>query len=107
MVKSCLIIHWRKLQSLAVEHYALKEILIFTVRVDSGQASEYGIRYHGLPEGEDASFFLCKELVPGYLDGITGEYATPEGYLVDEQEAEEFDKQFLNKEKKKLPGQLF
>ena len=58
------------------------------------QASEYGIRYHGLPEGEDASFFLCKELVQGYLDGITGEYATPEGYLVDEREAEEFDKQF-------------
>ena len=67
---------------------------------------EYGIRYHGLPEWEDASFFLCKELVPGYLDGITGEYATPEGYLVDEQEAEEFDKQFPYKEKKKLPGQL-
>ena len=58
------------------------------------QASEYGIRYHGLPEGEDASFFLCKELVQGYLAGITGEYATPEGYLVDEQEAEKFDKQF-------------
>ena len=58
------------------------------------QASEYGIRYHGLPEGEDASFFLCKELVSGYLVGITGEYATPEGYLVDEREAEEFDKQF-------------
>lgn len=38
------------------------------------KASEYGIRYHGLPEGEDASFFLCKELVPGYLVGITGEY---------------------------------
>lgn len=35
--KSCLIIHWRKQQSLAVEHYALKEILIFTVRVDSGR----------------------------------------------------------------------
>ena len=49
---------------------------------------------------------MCKELVPGYLDGITGEYATPEGYLVDEQEAEEFDKQFPYKEKKKLPGQL-
>ena len=39
-------------------------------------ASDFGIRYHGLPEGEDASFFLCKELIPGYLDGITGEYAT-------------------------------
>lgn len=71
------------------------------------QASEFGIRYHGLPEGEDASFFLCKELIPGYLDGITGEYATPAGYLVDEQEAEEFDKQFPYKEKKKMPGQIF
>ena len=70
-------------------------------------AGEFGIRYHGLPEGEDASFFLCKELIPGYLNGITGEYATPAGYLVDEKEAEEFDKMFPYKEKKKLPGQLF
>ena len=30
----------------------------------------------------------------GYLDGITGEYTTPEGYFVDEQDAEEFDKHF-------------
>lgn len=71
------------------------------------QASEFGIRYHGLPEGEDASFFLCKELIPGYLNGITGEYATPSGYMVDEQEAEAFDKQFPYKEKKKMPGQIF
>ena len=69
-------------------------------------ASEYGIRYHGLPEDADASFFLCKELIPGYLDGVTGEYATPTGYFVDEAEAEEFDKQFPYKEKLKLPGQL-
>lgn len=70
-------------------------------------ASQYGIRYHGLPEGEDASFFLCRELIPGYLDGITGEYATPQGYFVDEAEAEAFDKTFPPKEKRKLPGQLF
>lgn len=70
-------------------------------------ASAYGIRYHGLSEGEDASFFLCKELIPGYLDGITGEYATPAGYFVDEKNAEEFDRQFPYKEKQKLPGQLF
>ena len=70
-------------------------------------ASEFGIRYHGLPEGEDASFFLCKELIPGYLDGITGEYATPAGYFVDEQECEEFDKTFQPKEKLRLPGQLW
>ena len=70
-------------------------------------ASEYGIRYHGLPEGEDASFFLCRELTEGYLDGISGEYATPAGYFVDEAEAENFDMQFPKKEKLKLPGQIF
>jgi len=70
-------------------------------------ASEFGIRYHGLPEGEDASFFLCKELIHGFLDGVTGEYATPAGYFVDEAKAEEFDKTFPYKEKLKLPGQLF
>lgn len=70
-------------------------------------ASDFGIHYHGLPEGEDSSFFLCKELIDGYLDNITGEYATPSGYFVDEDDAEEFDKQFPYKEKLVLPGQLF
>ena len=70
-------------------------------------ASRFGIRYHGLPEGEDASFFLCKELCQGYLDGITGEYATPQGYFVDEAECEEFDKLFTPRQKLKLPGQLW
>ena len=70
-------------------------------------ASEFGIRYHGLPEGEDASFFLCKELIPGYLSGITGEYATPQGYFVSEEEAEAFDRLFPAKKKERLPGQIF
>ncbi len=69
-------------------------------------ASNYGIRYHGLPENADASFFLCKELIPGYLNGVTGEYAPPLGYFVDETKAEEFDRKFPYKEKLKLPGQL-
>ena len=69
-------------------------------------ASEFGIRYHDLPEDADASFFLCKELIPGYLSGVTGEYTPPQGYFVDEAKAEEFDKQFPYKEKLKLPGQL-
>ena len=72
-------------------------------------ASDYGIRYHGLPEGEDASFFLCKELKKGYLNGITGEYATPKGYFVCDENPEEFeayDATFPSKEKLKLPGQL-
>jgi len=70
-------------------------------------AGDFGIRYRGLPEGADASFFLCRELTEGYLDGVTGEYGPPEGYLVDETEAEEFDKAFAKKEKLVLPGQLF
>lgn len=72
-------------------------------------AREYGIRYHGLPEGEDSSFFLCKELIPGYLDGVTGEYSTPGGYFVCEKHLdlfEEYEASFPEKEKLKLPGQL-
>ena len=72
-----------------------------------GYASGFGIRYHGLPEGEDASFFLCRELKTGYLDGITGEYSTPEGYFVSDRDVEEFDKAFEPREKLRLPGQIF
>jgi len=70
-------------------------------------ASEYGIRYHGLPQDADASFFLCRELIPEYLCGVTGEYAPPQGYFVDEGEAEIFDREFPPKMKQKLPGQIF
>lgn len=70
-------------------------------------ASKFGIRYHGLSEDTDASFFLAKELEGGYLSGITGEYAPPQCYLVNEDEAENFDKAFPPKEKLKLKGQLF
>ena len=72
-------------------------------------ARTFGIRYHGLPEGADDSFFLCRELIPGYLKGVTGEYATPDGYFVCERESEEFEKYesaFPYKEKLVLPGQL-
>ena len=70
-------------------------------------ARNFGLRYHGLPEGADDSFFLCKELVNGFFDGITGEYSTPEAYFVDENAVDEFDKSFPPREKLKLPGQLF
>ena len=36
-------------------------------------ASKFGIRYHDLPEDADSSFFLCKELIPGYLDDVTAD----------------------------------
>ena len=72
-------------------------------------ASRFGIRYHDLPEGADASFFLCRELIPGYLDGVTGVYGPPEGYFAAEKDPESFerfDAAFPPMEKKKLPGQL-
>ena len=55
----------------------------------------------------EGSFFLCKELTPGYLDGVTGVYQTPQGYYVDDHDVDEFDKAFPPKEKLKLPGQIF
>lgn len=73
-------------------------------------ARNFGIRYHDLPEGADDSFFLCKELIPGYLNGISGEYAPPEGYFAAEKDPEDFEKfdaQFPPKVKLKLSGQLF
>ena len=75
-------------------------------------ASKFGVKYHGLPEGMAADFFLCKELKPGYLDGITGVYATPAAYFVAEENPEDFEKferefNLINPlEKLKLPGQL-
>lgn len=70
-------------------------------------AREFGIRYHDLPEDADSSFFLCRELIPGYLNGITGVYQTPQGYYVRDEDVEEFDRLFPHKEKLRLSGQIF
>ena len=70
-------------------------------------ARKFGIRYHDLPEGADDSFFLCKELIPGYLDEVIGVYQTPQAYYVDDADVEEFDKNFPAKEKLKLPDKIF
>ena len=84
----------------------------FYVKSGFDYASKFGIKYHGLPEGMAADFFLCKELKPGYLDGITGVYATPAAYFVAKENPEDFQKferEFNLKnplEKLKLPGQL-
>lgn len=69
-------------------------------------AGTRGIRYHGVPEQEIVPYVLLKELQPGFLDGVTGVYHTPQGYYVDEAAADAFDQNFPPKEKRKLPGQL-
>ncbi len=70
-------------------------------------AANFGIRYHGLPENADSSFFLCKELKPDYLHAITGEYKTPDCYFADDADVEQFDKAFPPKEKSVFTTQIF
>ena len=70
-------------------------------------ARDFSIRYHDLPEGADDSFFLCRELIPGYLRGVSGVYRTPQGYYVDDADVEAFDRAFPPREKMRLPGQIF
>ena len=54
----------------------------------------------------DADYFLIKELEQGFITGIKGYYTDPDGYFVDETEAEIFDTQFAQKQKLILPTQL-
>ena len=70
-------------------------------------AKTKGVRYADDPE---ADYLLIKEVIPGFLDGISGTYKDPEGYFVCEKNPkafELFEATFPKKEKKKLPGQLF
>lgn len=68
-------------------------------------ASKHNIKYAGLPEGSDDSFFLCNELIPGSLK--PGTYATHPAYLVDDKDVDEFDKRFPARKKLKLASQIF
>lgn len=69
-------------------------------------ASTKGIHYFAEPRENEVPYFLIQELDDGFLDGITGIYRDPEGYFVEETEADAFDAHFPPKEKLKLPGQL-
>ncbi len=69
--------------------------------------STRGIHYYAKPRENEVPYFLCKELLPGFLNGVRRTYHTPEGYFLNEADIERFDAQFPPKEKLKLPGQLF
>ncbi|MBQ6677258.1 MAG: N-acetyltransferase [Clostridia bacterium] len=96
-----------KAESLGFGAVLFEGNILFYGKSGFDYASKFGIRYHDLPEGADSSFFLCKELISGYLDSVTGVYQTPAGYYVEDADVEEFDGSFPPKEKKKLPGQIF
>ena len=70
MVKSCLIIPWKKLQSLAVEQYALKEILIFMARVDSGRQASMVSDIMDCQRGKMHHSFCVRNLYRAILPGL-------------------------------------
>ena len=81
--------------------------ILFYGRSGFVPAKAKGIRYADDPA---ADYFLIRELIPGFLDGISGTYQDPEGYFVCQSDPEGFarlEATFPKKEKRKLPGQLF
>lgn len=97
----------RRAKILGVSALAIEGNIGFYGKSGFVVASARGIHYAAEPRDAEVPYFLICELKPGYLDGVTGTYQDPEGYFVDEAEAERFDAQFPPKEKQKLPGQLF
>ncbi len=69
-------------------------------------ASTLNIHYMDEPADDPVPYFLAKPLDAATLRGVEARYRIPEGYLVDERLAEEFDRQFPPKERLRLPGQL-
>lgn len=69
-------------------------------------ASTKGIHYYAEPREEAVPYFLIKELEDGFLDGVTGTYADPDGYDCEGVDIDAFDARFPPKEKMRLPGQL-
>ena len=69
-------------------------------------ASTLGVHYMDEPSDDPVPYFLGKMLKPKYFIDLDTRYHIPQGYLVDEKQAEGFDKQFPPKERLKLPGQL-
>lgn len=52
-------------------------------------AKTKGVRYEDDPE---ADYLLIKELVQGFLNGISGTYKDPDGYFVYERHPEGFER---------------
>lgn len=57
-------------------------------------AKDFGIRYNNLTN-IDSSYFLCKELIHGYLNNITGIYKVPLEYQIKELDFQNYNKKFF------------
>lgn len=96
-----------KAKEMGAEALAITGNILFYGKSGFVPAKTKGVRYADDPE---ADYFLIKELIPGFLDGVSGTYKDPDGYFVCEKNPEAFERfeaTFPKKEKLKLPGQLF
>lgn len=96
-----------KAKEMGVGALAITGNILFYGKSGFVPAKSKGVRY---ADDLEADYFLIKELIPGFLEGISGTYKDPEGYFVCEKDPEgfeKFEKAFPKKEKLKLPGQLF
>lgn len=102
---------WKRLGNSDIRLFVLKETSDFTKSADLiDYAYKKNISYHDFPKDKLCDFLMLKELQSGALDGISGEYRTPEIYfcaMQNKEDFEEFEKTFPYKEKLKLPSQLF
>ena len=72
-------------------------------------ASKLNIHYHAEPKDSEVPYFLAKELIPGWLNGIEATYTPPKGYFVADANPVAFDAYeatFPKKEKAFQEGQL-
>ena len=54
-------------------------------------ASKLNIHYHAEPRESEVPYFLAQALIPGYLNGIEGTYCPPKGYMVADENPEDFE----------------
>ena len=70
-------------------------------------ASKYNIYYKGMDLNEETPFFMIKIFDKNKFNIDFAIYSDPEGYEVDQNKLEEYDKKFSPKIKEKREGQLF
>ena len=62
------------------------------------QRRSEGHTHAGAPEGRGLSYFLVKEMENGALEGVSGCFEDPPGYITDPEEVDRFDKWFPPKQ---------
>lgn len=72
-------------------------------RFGFSSATKLGVRLPDIAEGDEASYFMAIELEEGYLKNHTGIYDFDPVYVPNQEELEEFEKQFPVKVKRE-PG---